>query len=147
MARGARRSYGLSMAFDHSATPRTTRLPDARLVAAAVLLLSSGCAYRVELISTPSPAQVHLPDGRVVTTPTEATFRWEVNNEQVVHVSAPGHRPFAVDLRDHEIRFTRYITDVFTRWGRGRDEARGQVWFILVPAHGPVGTWDPQEVD
>lgn len=124
--------------------------PRRGLTAAALVLLAlhaQGCAYRVRLSSTPEAAQVSLPDGRVVTTPTEQTFRWTLHNEQIVRVSAPGYRTFAVDLRDREIKLTRFIVDAFTRWGRARDAPRGHVWFVLVPAHGPVGTWDPTEVD
>lgn len=112
-----------------------------------IALFLPGCAYRLHLSSTPEPAQVLLPDGRVVRTPTDETFRWTLDNEQIVQVSAPGYRTFAVDLRDREIKLTRYIVGIFTRWGRGRDAPRGHVAFVLVPAHGPVGTWDPEEVD
>lgn len=131
--------------------PRAPRVASRPLSLLAALWLGGallqGCAYRLHLSSTPDAAQVRLPDGGVVTTPTDHTFRWTLFNEQVVHVSAPGHRTFAVDLRDREIKLTRFITDAFTRWGRERDEPRGHVWFVLVPAHGPVGTWDPEEVD
>lgn len=126
----------------------------AQLAGLVILCLLGGCAYRVRLTSTPSPAQVVLPErGPVaveesVATPTDVTFRWSPFNSQVVAVSAPGHRVLTVDLRAHEIKFTRYIGDLLFHPGAmfGGDP-QGHVSFVLVPVHGPVGTWDPDEVD
>lgn len=111
-----------------------------------MLLALTGCAYRVALTSLPMPAQVTLPDGRVVVTPTEADLRWAPFAHQVVIANAPGHRTLAVDLREHEIKFWRLVgTTVFhpaTIVGR----PRGEIRLVLVPEHGPAGTWTSDEL-
>lgn len=117
-------------------------------VGGLVLALSgAGCAYKVRLDSFPAPAQVRLPDNRgTVATPTEVDFRWTPLNQQIVQVSAPGYRVLTVDLREHEIKFTRYITDALFRPATFRDQPRGEITFVLIPLHGPVGTWTADEV-
>lgn len=102
-------------------------------------LLLCGCAYRVRLLSTPPGALVELPSGRQVITPADVRLQWAPYNHQVLKVTARGHRPFEVDLRDTEVKFGRYLF-------RGFKRPRGEVELVLVPTHGPAGTWTPSEV-
>lgn len=105
-----------------------------------LLLALSGCAYRVALVSTPPGALVELPSGRQVTTPAEVKIRWAPFNEAVVRASARGYRPLEVDLRDTEVKAGRFFF-------RGFKRPRGEVELVLIPAHGPTGTWLPAEVE
>lgn len=113
---------------------------------AMILWLVGGCAYRVRMSSIPSPAEVTLPTGETVTTPVEHTFRWVPFGRQIVEVRAPGYRVMVVDLRRHEIRGFRYVLDPFLRPGVVYGQTpRANVGFVLVPLHGPAGTWAPED--
>lgn len=98
-----------------------------------------GCAYRVELRSLPEPVLVELPDGSRVSTPSEARFVWAPFNHQRVRVTASGYRPLEVDLRKHDVRLKRLL-------GRPFKRVKGEVEFVLVPTHGPTGTWTEEDV-
>ena len=91
-------------------------------------LLLVGCPYHVDLTASPTAAEVILPSGEIVTTPARVRLRWVPFGHQRVEVRAPDHRTLTVDLHTSEIGL------------------RHEVTFLLVPEHGPVGTWDPEEV-
>jgi hypothetical protein len=115
----------------------------------ALLMLSlvmSSCAYKIKLNTNPLAANVDLPNGTSVVTPAEVTLRYAPFGRQRIVVSAPGYRVVEIDLRKTEIKLVRYISDAFFRPRTWQGEARGQVNIVLVPNHGPVGTWDPTEV-
>lgn len=115
--------------------------------AALCLLLLPGCAYKVELRSTPVGATVQLPANRgIVQTPVVTQLRWAPFSRQVVTVRAPGYAPLEVDLRDNEIKLARYFSDFFFRPATTFGAPRGVVRFQLVPEHGPSGTWTPDDV-
>jgi len=109
-------------------------------------LLASGCAYKVNLNTNPLAADVKLPDGTTVVTPAEIKFRYVPFGRQTIVVTAPGYRVVEMDLRRTEIKLGRYITDAIFKPRTWLGDARGQVHVVLVPNHGPVGTWDPAEV-
>jgi hypothetical protein len=117
-----------------------------RITGIAVLMMTAGCAYKVRLRSTPQPAEVTLPQGRTVLTPDVVRLRWVPFGHQDVTVFAPGYRPLTLDLREREVRLGRIIGQTIrhpsTLWG----EVRGDVYFVLVPDHGPAGTWAEQDV-
>jgi len=117
-----------------------------RLAWVLVALLTSGCAYKVKLNTNPLAANVTLPNGTTVVTPAEVTLRYAPFSRQRIVVSAPGYRVVEIDLRKTEIKFGRYITDALFRPRTWIGEHRGQINVVLVPNHGPVGTWDPTEV-
>lgn len=110
------------------------------------LLLGSGCAYRVSLASLPSGAQVTLPDGSTIATPSETTLRWKPFSKQEITVRAVGYRPLTIDLRRSEVRLSRYIRDALFRPRTWRGEPRGEIELVLVPEHGGAGTWTADEV-
>ena len=117
-----------------------------RVLALALTLSGSGCAYRVSLSSTPGTAEVILTGGSSVTTPTEVRLRWVPFGGQRIVARAPGHRSLEVDLRKSEIKLHRYVSDTLFRPATLLGAPRAEVRLLLVPEHGPVGTWGPEEV-
>jgi hypothetical protein len=114
---------------------------------ATTTFLSQGCAYKVSLSSIPTTAAVQLPGDRgTVITPTDVVFRWVPFGHQVITATADGYRPLELDLRDHEILGRRYLTDTLFRPATLFGRPRGEVKLLLVPEHGPVGTWTPDDV-
>ena len=83
---------------------------------------------------------VELPDGERVTTPGSVALLWKPYNRQIVRVTATGYRPLEVDLRRNEVKFGRFIGRAFRRGDRG------EVEFVLVPTHGPTGTWTEGDI-
>lgn len=114
----------------------------AAIVAAGSL---PGCAYRVTLSSVPA-ADVVLPDGRRVGTPSEVVLRYVPFGHQRISVAAPGYRSMVVDLRRQEIQLWTMVVGTLAHpdvlWGR----PRGEVRLLLVPEHGPAGTWTPDDL-
>jgi hypothetical protein len=111
-----------------------------------IALLLLGCPYRVTLTSDPTPAQLVLPDGSAAVTPLEAKLRWAPFSKQEVVATAPGYRPLTVDLRDHEIRLWRLVGTTLFRPATIGGAPRGEVELVLVPDHGPAGTWTEDQV-
>ena len=112
-----------------------------------IALAGSGCAYKVAITASPSPALAELPNGKgTVSLPADVTFRWVPFGKQQIRVSADGYRPVELDLRRREIRWSRYVTDTLFRPATLFGRPRGEVRVILVPDHGPVGTWSEQDV-
>ncbi len=113
----------------------------------AALLVLEGCAYKVQLTSAPTGADVRLPRSEApVRTPAEVTLRWMPFRKQIITVSAAGYRTVSFDLRRSEIRASRYVRDTVFRPVVFTGQARGRVSIVLVPAHGPTGTWRDDEV-
>ena len=111
-----------------------------------LLVAAAGCRYKVLLTSDPAPARVMLPDGRTVATPAEVTFRWVPFGHQRITASAPRYRPLEVDLRRTEIKLWRLITGPVTARAAVSGAPRGEVELVLVPEHGPAGSFDPDEI-
>lgn len=111
-----------------------------------MMMFGSGCGYRLTLNSQPAGAQLLLPDGEVLTTPTETTLRWRPFDRQRVVASAPGYRTLTVDLRRTEVRWGRYLRDAIFRPKTWRGAARGEIELILIPEHDPAGTWTADEI-
>ncbi len=99
------------------------------------LLVLLGCTYTLRVVSEPSPALVQLQDGRRISTPGEVKLRWRPLRRTTATVTAAGYRPLEVAL--HRLRL---------RSGRAFSGQRGEVLVVLVPEHGPVGTWSADEV-
>lgn len=110
-----------------------------RVLLAIAVGIAGGCRYRVQVDVKPSPAVLELPDGRQAIAPGVIDVRWAPWNRQILRASAVGHRPVVVDLRKEEVRFGRFIR-------RGFRSPRGRVELILVPEHGPTGTWTQDDV-
>ena len=113
---------------------------------AFLLLLVSGCAYRVTLTSNPAPANVELPNGDRVSTPAEVRFRYVPFGHQRIVASARGYREGELDLRKTEIRSWRLLFGGFSHPAVFGGAPRGEVEILLVPDHGPVGSWTEEDV-
>ncbi|MCB9793121.1 MAG: PEGA domain-containing protein [Alphaproteobacteria bacterium] len=127
---------------------------------APLLLLAlalQGCiVHRVRVESEPPGAVVRV-DGKVRgVTPVEFTVPWTppLTKKYNVRVSLPGYRS-AEAMREawylpsplrRQVRMWRYLLHPF-RWGQilGRTP-RTTVRYVLVPEHGPAGTWEPEDV-
>ncbi len=108
---------------------------------------ASGCAYKVTLTSQPELTEIVLPGkGGTVITPVDVTLRYVPFGKLPIVASAPGYRPLELDLRKSEVRLGRYITDTLWRPATLFGRSRGVVRLVLIPEHGPVGTWVEDEV-
>lgn len=117
-----------------------------RTFALLVLCTLGGCGYKVQLSSAPAPAEVRLPNGETVFTPAEVKFRYIPFERQKIVVSADGYRTVELDLRKDEIKAVRYISDALFHPGTFFGKPRGEVRVVMVPAHGPSGTWGVEEI-
>ena len=89
------------------------------------LLLAAGCSQRIRVRSQPSTADILLPDGRRLLTPAQFRLKRTPFRAQLAEVTAVGYRPMIIDLR---------------RRGSRRD-----LYVVLVPEHGPAGSWTESE--
>ena len=117
-----------------------------RQVAAALTLVafgSPGCAYTMRVTSTPIGATLTMPDGAIDVTPAETTVRVAPWGHTWVDISAPGYRTLKVDLSRSEATVFRAFGDLFFHPAAVLGyEPRGDLVFVLVPEHGPTGTWE-----
>jgi hypothetical protein len=116
------------------------------LLVVGLTLGAQGCAYTMRLASSPGSAEITLPDGKVVVTPTTQTFVLRPFGHQWIEVRAPGYRTMRVDVRRRQVRTLRYVTDSIMHPSMVMGANRGDIRFVLVPDHGGVGSWDVTEV-
>lgn len=121
-----------------------------------LLLLAQGCVvHRVRVESDPPGAVVRL-DGKVRgVTPIEFNTVWTppLFKSYNLGLTLPGYRQVQASgtwsapspLR-REVRLWRYLLHPL-RWKQilGR-EPRSKITVVLVPEHGPAGTWTPEDV-
>jgi len=117
-----------------------------RLLCWIALVGLMGCSYRVRLRSDPQPVEATLPSGRVVLTPSVVRLKWTPFGRQWVTFSAPGYRPLTLDLRKREVRLLRMSGQAVRHPRTLLGEVRGDVFVLLVPEHGPAGTWTADEL-
>jgi hypothetical protein len=114
------------------------------LVAAGAIL--AGCPYKVTLTAQPATAEVTLPGGDQIALPADVKARYVPFGHQRIRATADGFRDLEVDLRAEEVRLFSLVVGTLahpsTLWGR----PRGEVRLVLVPEHGPAGTWTPDEI-
>ena len=97
-----------------------------------VVTVPAGALVQYDAASQPSPTSVLVPFG----------------GARTIRVSLGGYRTLSAALPAH-VTTTGFLADVLTlRWRR----AFGAVPYTtlelrLVPEHGGVGTWDPEDVD
>lgn len=111
-----------------------------------IAVLATGCAYRVNLVSQPTAATVELPGGDRVTTPAEVKLKWVPFGHQTIVVNAKGYRTFETDLRRTEIRWARFVFGTLAHPSVLTGAPRGEVDLVLVPDHGPVGSWSEEDI-
>ena len=122
------------------------RLPLSGPAALAAALLLAGCAHRVALDSDPPGATVRRGDAALGVTPTEVRLRWWPGRKLPVEVASPGYRAVAIRL-DEDVGILRIAGEVLTlRWRRLLGlRPRAVHRLVLVPEHGPAGTWTPED--
>jgi hypothetical protein len=109
------------------------------LLRVAALLPLAGCAYTVQVSSTPPGATMTMPDGAIEVTPTEVRAKVAPWGHTWVDVAAPGYRTLTVDLSTSEATTRRAIGDLLFHPAAVLGyEPRGDVIFVLVPEHGPT---------
>ena len=118
----------------------------ARLLCWFALLGLMGCSYRVRLRSDPQPVEATLPSGRVVLTPSVVRLKWTPFGRQWVTFRAPGYRPLTIDLRRREVRLLRMTGQAVRHPKTLLGDVRGDVFVVLVPEHGPAGSWTSEDV-
>ncbi len=109
-------------------------------------LMPLGCAYTVQVSSTPPGATMTMPDGAIEVTPTEVRAKVAPWGHTWVDVTAPGYRTLTVDLSTSEATTRRAIGDLLFHPAAVLGyEPRGDVIFVLVPEHGsaPVAEDEP----
>jgi hypothetical protein len=112
------------------------------------LLLLSGCAHTVEIRTEPSGAAVTLAHrGSVGLAPVQVKV-WDIPlTRPVARIALGEYRTVNLDLR-REIRpWARPRLLLMLRWRQAF--ARGPMaahLVLLVPRHGPAGTWSAEEV-
>lgn len=119
----------------------------ARFAAGPLLVLAlTGCAYKVTLTAQPAATEILLPDGQRIVPPADVRLRYVPFGHQRIRAAAEGYRTLEVDLRRDEIRLFSLVVGTLahpsTLWGR----PRGEVRLVLIPEHGPAGTWTPEEI-
>ena len=106
-------------------------------------VLLPGCVARLQVESRPPGAVVHLPSGATITTPGEIKARWIPWKRRPIEASSPGYRPLRMDLREHDVTMWHSL-GLVTHPFRKVD---GRIELILIPEHGPAGTWTPESED
>ncbi len=109
--------------------------------------LLAGCTYRVEVEARPAGATLELADGRQIGLPAEVRYSALPFHRRPATVSAPGHRDLEIRTGGFGLGELGLITDPILRPGLffGPDPRR-QVEVLLVPEHGPAGTWTEDQV-
>jgi hypothetical protein len=124
------------------------RLLGVRLGLAALLLASgSGCAHRVAISSDPMGAQVRRGRHDLEPTPTEVLV-WSIPfSRPRLELTMPGYRPMLVELRKDKKPMRRAWELLTFRYRRALALVpNGHHEVIMVPAHGPAGTWTSHDV-
>ncbi len=118
-----------------------------RLGFALILLGSLGCAHRVAVSSDPVGAQVHRGQRTLGPTPTELVI-WSIPfSRPKLRLTMPGYRPMVVELRKDKKPLKRsweFLTFRYKRAFAIVPNVHHQV--ILVPVHGPAGTWTSDDI-
>lgn len=105
-----------------------------------------GCRHQVQIESTPHGATVSWNDEQLGNTPLTQTFWWYPGRQIHLDVSKYGYRPMYVDV-DTSISIRYVIGDLFhfripMLFGYS---VRSTHTAIMVPEHGPAGTWTPED--
>lgn len=118
-----------------------------------ILALLLGCTWRMRVESTPVGAEVRLPDNRVVSTPSIVKVRYSFFKKAPITVSAPGYRPLSFDLMHRkgtgQAEINVWRVALYPLWhplAALKEDPIRRMEFVLVPEHGPSGTWDPSVV-
>ena len=118
------------------------------LAALAAALSGGGCKHRVLVESDPPGATVRLDKAREGITPVEFRVGWVplFFKRYDKKVKLPGYRTVETSIRD-DVRLGAPIWRATWHPGEALDrDPLHHYEFILIPDHGPAGTWTPDEV-
>lgn len=110
------------------------------------VLLSTGCAYRATVTTSPAGAAVYLDNEPAGITPLPIEVRG-VFQRQVLRVELPGYRPYEVVLAKESRPWPKTafaLTHPLVLLGKRPPPTRT---LVLIPEHGPAGTWTPEDVE
>ena len=102
--------------------------------------LVAGCAYKVRVETVPAGATVETPRGQRLTAPGQLKLSAVPFAQQRFKVSAAGYRTLEGDLRWTGVQT---VAQPGTMIGIRRYKL---IKIVLVPDHGPAGTWTPDDV-
>jgi hypothetical protein len=107
----------------------------------------------MRIASDPPGAEVRLPDNHVVSTPSIVKVHYTFFTPAPIVVTAPGYRTMSYDLRHRpgfgqpEISVWRVaLYPIWHPFAAFRKEPLRRLEFVMVPEHGPAGTWEPSSV-
>lgn len=117
-----------------------------RVLALAGLVLGTGCAYKATLRTNPVGAAVYVDNELVGIAPYDVTVR-AFSGPSQIRVELPGYRPYELELKSERrvLSRVRYaLTHPAVSLGREPPPDRT---LVLIPEHGPAGTWTPEDVE
>lgn len=112
------------------------------------MILASSCAHRITVVSEPVGADVVLRGRELGPTPVEVVLWTNPFVRPRATLSFPGYRRVRVDLSRNRRPLRRFRELLVLRWRRAFalvSVAEHEV--LMVPNHGPAGTWTPEDVD
>ena len=111
-----------------------------------ILLQILSCRHKVTIESTPYGADAYLEEENIGKTPLEYTFWWYPGKSVPVTIQYFGYRTSALDI--HRSISPLVIADDIVHFRmlkliglRSRNTHNA----VLVPEHGPAGTWTPED--
>lgn len=113
---------------------------------AFILLLNSSCRHTVEIESAPYGADVYWKDQNIGQTPMEYSFWWYPTRRIPLTVQYFGYRTSVLDV--HRSISPLIIADDIIHFRLMRLiglNTRNTHNAILIPEHGPSGTWTPDD--
>ena len=111
-----------------------------------ILLQTLACRHKIEIESAPYGADVHWKEESLGKTPMEYTFWWYPGRRIPITVQYFGYRTSVLDV--HRSISPLIVADdiVHLRILRLLGlETRNVHSAVLVPEHGPSGTWTPKD--
>lgn len=111
-------------------------------------LALQGCTYHVRVESRPIGAVLWLEDGSSVVLPQDVDLPWRPFKPPKARVTFPGYRTLETRFTRRLVKGSEYLSDPFVAQDEAfGDKPRRVLEVVLVPEHGPAGTWTEDEVD
>lgn len=109
-----------------------------------IALLLLGCVHRIEVTTIPSGATLYREQARLGEAPATVPIR--IFSSTRIEARLPGYRSVTTQLRG--MGTASFLADFLTlHWPRALGiQPRGTVEIRMMPEHGPVGTWTPEDV-
>ncbi len=117
-----------------------------RTATACLALALTGCTYRVVLASSPPGAVIYVDEEIVGVTPLPVAVSHR-GKPPSIRVELTGYRSFELDMtRDLRLR-ERIRYNLRHPWLYVGDRSPPTRTVVLIPNHGPAGTWTPEDVE